>query len=605
MQHSTTRRFLRYRRALVILLTCGIFAALTLGAFGSRAHAEDPTAAADHSDTPAASDHPATAATGDHSAETPAVTTPTLPTTTTGTTAADIATHASDPANAGFVKDHFVLPQLPPGELLENHLTPENLHVLKVLAAEQIRKYLPAVLDKLDEKYYATQEKRLFWLAIILMGVLPALGFIGFMLVPVIRAKKIRERVPNAPMGRLYRLYLLQAGIAYGVLIALGALLVAVQFIVGQAGRYTNPQLAMQENAIYYVVDHADNLVDDYADLFINVANDLNDPDSDTLAVIVKNAEKVRNDPVIHFAYNVYNVASPFIGYIFWAALALVIVLYFVRILPDVALMARYPVEVIAAEQEGRPVPSFEALYSDTKDPTQTVSGSSTGAMRINALRLGWIEFRVVGIFAVALLVLAVVMSLMLSFFYVTIGGLFVEILGDALSYFLSAPVSSTLITSVLILMMVFVIESIVLFVAAFAMLTSKVQVALRTRFQRKITWAQSLRMVRRNVVRFLWVGVVIAVLSTVLAFADERLADYLSDLADKNNDDNFYLYAILATPVVLLVGLNLLCWLLRVFKTLMKIITSKVDQDALNLPPPPKKPKGKAKQEEAQPVAV
>ena len=87
-------------------------------------------------------------------------------------------------------------------DLVAGNLPPDVVAQVKKLASDKIAEYGPSLIDKLDDKANAKQDQRLFWVAIILIGVLPILTFLLFVIYPLIRRKKIQARLRQLPWAR-------------------------------------------------------------------------------------------------------------------------------------------------------------------------------------------------------------------------------------------------------------------------------------------------------------------------------------------------------------------------------------------------------------------
>ncbi|HEX2915719.1 MAG TPA: hypothetical protein VH186_33465 [Chloroflexia bacterium] len=234
----------------------------------------------------------------------------------------------------------------------------------KNTAIELIKERGPQLIEKIDDRYYNTQSERLIGFGVVLLIVLPLIGFAGCMLFPLFTQRMIRSRLPNPPMGRLYKLYFVQALVVFVVLFALGFALWLSQFWIGSLGSVTNPQLVLQKQAIQYVVDNRQELVDNYTEIFVGAAQDLgNDPDASLLSVIIDNAQEFRSDPLVQLTSNIIRFLLPILSNLFYIAYALLLIFFLRRIWPEFRNMLRYPVDVVAAEQQGQEIPIFRSMY--------------------------------------------------------------------------------------------------------------------------------------------------------------------------------------------------------------------------------------------------
>jgi hypothetical protein len=448
-----------------------------------------------------------------------------------------------------------------------NELTPEQVTQLKALAVQKIKQYGPGLIDKLEEKNTQKQTTRLTWIGLVIVIAIPILTFIGFLLYPLFRRKKIQEVAPGTPLKRVYGLYLPQASLVALVLFFLGLALLGIQFLLGYTlGGVTNPQLVLQRESIQYVIDESDQLVDKYTDLMVGLADDINegDPDRPVFEIILQNAQQIKDDPVVNTAISIVQFVMPFLNYVALASFCLLLLFFLIRIRPDVMLLLKYPIDILEAEHKGTPLPAYISASLGTVAPAATPGATNRQIGKM----LMWVEVKVIAVFALAILVVAFIMSLALSVFFLPIIGILIDTINDAAEYFLYTEGSSNTLVLATSILMVFVVECIVLFLVAFILGLIRLQNVIRLRFGQQITWKQTNTYMRKVGLRFLWVMVLLAILGMGIPFAVEKVDDVLYG---GGNDPDLPLI-LLAAPVILLVVLNLGMWLGRGFKTLMRL---------------------------------
>jgi hypothetical protein len=485
--------------------------------------------------------------------------------------------------------------------LMAGVLPDDVVTLLKQIAADKIAEYGPVVQAKLDDKANAKQDQRLIWIAIILIGVLPLLTFLLFMFYPLVRRKKILERAPGTSMGAIYRLYLPQALLVTLVMIGLGGSLWTIQAITGRLlGGVTNPQRVLQREAINYVVDNRVELIDLHTEMFMGFADDLlnnEDPDKSVMDILLQNAADLKESPVVNTAISIVRFVMPFLSYLSIVALAILVLFFLLRIRPEITVLLTYPVEILAATYNKTPLPPLtsEALGAvpvDSNDPA---------AMRRVGQKLMINEVKVLGLFALAVLVVAIAMSIVLTAFFYPIMQLFIDSFSDAIDYFLTQDNAANTLLIVVSILMVFLIESIVIFLMSFTFLLGKLQDALRQRFAKRITWQQTGRYMGRQALRFLWILVIVGVFGAAAPYG----AQFLYDKLYTNAKDPNATLILVAIPVALFVVLNLAMWILRGFRMFVKIFTTSVLVEYGLKPPKPKKPKTpKAPKNEVAPSA-
>jgi hypothetical protein len=449
-----------------------------------------------------------------------------------------------------------------------NELTPEQVTQLKALTVQKIKQYGPSLIDKLEEKNLQKQGTRLTWIALIIVITIPVLAFIGFLLYPIFRRKKIQEVAPGTSMKRVYGLYLPQAILVTLVLFFLGLALMGIQFLLGYTlGGVTNPQLVLQRESIQYVIDESDQLVDKYTDLMVGLADDINegDPDRPIFEIILQNAQQLKDDPVVNTAISIVQFVMPFLTYVALVSFCLLLLFFLIRIRPDIMLLLKYPIDILEAEHKGTPLPA----YISASVGTVTAAATPNATTRQIGRMLMWVEVKVIALFAVGILVVAFIMSLALNFFFLPIIGILVDTINDAAEFFLYTEGSSNTLVLATSILMVFVVECILLFLLAFILGLIRLQNVLRLRFGQQITWNQAITYMRKVGLRFLWVMVLLSILGMGIPFLVEKIDDVLYS---GGNDPDLPLI-LLAAPVILVVVLNLGMWLGRGFKTLMGLI--------------------------------
>lgn len=454
-------------------------------------------------------------------------------------------------------------------QIVAGGLSEEQMAQIRAYASDKIAQLGPVAVKRLEAKSEKKQETRLIWIAVIIVGGIPLLALIGFLLYPLIIRKSIRQRAPNATLKQVYALYLPQALMVTLVLLVLGGALWGVQAVTGRLlGGITNPQLVFQREAINYIVNNREELVDNYEDIMLGVANDITDGDSEKsiMEIVMDNALQLKEDPLVNTANNIVQFVMPFLNYISIITFAILLLLFLIRIRPDLMRMLKYPVDILQAEHEQRILPEFDSVSVGTIPAGQTPGET----MRIIGRRLMWNEVKVMALFALTLLAFAALLGVALILFFGPLVGWIVDSINTAAEYFLRSDEGSGLLVWSAIVLMLFLVECIVLFLVAFIFVLQRLQGVIRLRFAGILDTKQSLVFVRQVAIKFGWVMLVVIVLGMGLPF----LAGIIDDqLYNKGHDPSWFLI-ILATPLALFVGLNLFFWLLRGFKTLARIFT-------------------------------
>src|SRR5690348_16834780 len=86
-----------------------------------------------------------------------------------------------------------------------------GLDAAKQKAIQLIEENGPLAITRIKERYVQVQSDRLLWFGLILLFLLPLAGFIGCLLFPLFTRNRINQRLPNPPMGRLFKLHFVQA----------------------------------------------------------------------------------------------------------------------------------------------------------------------------------------------------------------------------------------------------------------------------------------------------------------------------------------------------------------------------------------------------------
>ncbi|MBN9390070.1 MAG: hypothetical protein J0I20_18730 [Chloroflexi bacterium] len=454
-------------------------------------------------------------------------------------------------------------------QLRSGLLSEEQVDQLKVLASEQLAKFGPLAIKKLEAKSEKKQETRLFWIAMVIVVGIPLLALLGFLAYPLIIRKSIKRRAPNATLKQVYGLYLPQALMVTLVLLVLGGSLWGVQLLTGRVlGGVTNPQLVFQKQAIQYVIDDRDELINNYSDIMLGLARDITDgdPEKPLMDIILDNALQLKDDPLVNAANNIIQFVMPFLNYISLISFGLLLLFFLLRIRPDIMHMLKYPIDILEAEEQHRTLPEFDSVGVGVIQPGQ----NSSQTMRIVGRKLMWNEVKVMVVFAIILLAFATVLSLALILFFQPIVGWVVDAITTAAEYFLYSDDGANLLVWASIVLMLFLVECIVLFLVAFIFVLQRLQGVIRMRFAGTLTSQQALTYVRGVALRFLWVMAVVAILGMGLPF----LAGFVDDQLYNKGHDPSWLLILLAVPAVLIIGLNLGMWLLQGFKNLARILT-------------------------------
>jgi hypothetical protein len=454
-------------------------------------------------------------------------------------------------------------------QLRAGTLSEAQIAQAKALASQQLEQLGPLAIKKLEQKSEKKQETRLVWIAVVIILLIPGLALLGFLAYPLIMRKTIRKRAPNATLKQVYSLYLPQALMVTLVLLVLGGSLWGVQLLTGRMlGGVTNPQLVFQRESINYIIDNRDELIDNYEDIMVGLANDLTDgdPEKPIMDIILDNALQLRDDPLVNAANNIIQFVMPFLNYISLITFGLLLLFFLLRIRPDLVRMLKYPVDVLEAEHQQRLLPEFDSVSVGP-----ILAGQTPGqTMRIIGRRLMWNEVKVMTVFALTLLAFALVLSLALILFFAPIVGWVVDSVTTAAEYFLYAEDGANLLVWSSIVLMLFLLECIVVFLATFIFVLQRLQGVIRLRFAGKLDNKQTISFIRQVALKFGWLMALVALLGMGLPF----LAGIVDDLLYNHGHDPSWVLILLATPLVLIVGLNLGLWLLRGFKTLVRILT-------------------------------
>ncbi len=440
---------------------------------------------------------------------------------------------------------------------------------LKSFASDKIVQYGPILLEKLDAKAKAKQETRLFWIAMLIIVAIPLIGLLIFLLYPLVMRKKFRERAPNATLGQIYKLYLPQALLVTLVLLGLGTALWSIQALTGRVlGGAINPQLVLQREAVNYVIDNRDYLIDNYTELMVGLADDIAraDPEKPIFEIILENAYQLKEDPLVNTGIQIVRFVMPFLNYLALISYGILVLFFLVRIRPDIVQLLRYPLDILEADHKGQSLPAFASTAVGVI-PSEATTGAS---MRLIGRKLMWNEVKVISLFALAVLVVAVIMSFALILFFNPIVGLLVGTLYDAAEYFLLVPNTASALVNTTVILMVFVVECVALFLFAFTFALGKLQDVLRQRFGGRITWKQTGQFMLKVGARFGWIMVLVGIFGLGLPFLAEKLDETLYNHVQEPN----WNLLLLVIPSTLLIGLNLGFWLLRGFKMLVRLVS-------------------------------
>jgi hypothetical protein len=535
------RKAFRFRFGLAALMAC-LVALLLIGTLSTIARADNPTPTAEEEST-------------------------TL-------TQADI-----DGVDLPDVGHHMTAAELDQiKQLRAGTLSEAQVAQIKALASQKLVELGPLAIKKLEAKSEKKQETRLIWIAVAIILVIPLLALIGFLAYPLIIRKSIRKRAPNATLKQIYALYLPQALLVTLVLLVLGGSLWGVQFVTGRVlGGITNPQMVFQRESIHYIINNRDELMDNYQDIMVGLANDITDgdPEKPIMDIILDNVLQLKDDPVVNAANNIIQFVMPFLNYISLITFGILLLLFLIRIRPDIMRLLKYPVDILEAEDQHRILPVFNSVSVGAIPASQTPGET----MRVIGRRLMWNEVKVMSVFALTLLGFAVVISLALILFFGPLVGWVVDSVNTAAEYFLRSDDGANLLVWAAIVLMLFLIECILVFLVSFIFALVRLQGVIRLRFAGTLDNKQTVTFVRQLAIKFAWVMLVVAVLGMGLPF----LAGIVDDLLYNHGHDPSWVLIILATPLVLIVGLNLGLWLVRGFKTLVRMLTT-TPQKVFNL---------------------
>ncbi|NWJ48613.1 MAG: hypothetical protein HXX08_22365 [Chloroflexi bacterium] len=469
-------------------------------------------------------------------------------------------------------------------ELAKGGLSEDEIKQIKAIAAQKVRDYVPIAIERLDQKTQKTADTRLFWVFLVIVIGMPVLAFIGFMVYPLVVRKKIAQRVPNVKLGSLYKFYLPQALVVTVILLVLGSALWGIQFLNGRIlGGISNPQVVLQREALNNLIDQSDQLVEDYTTMFVSLADNLNtaDPDKAAFDLILDNANQLKQDPLVNFTSDAVGFVMPFLNYISLVSFLVLLLLFLMRIRPDVMRMLTYPVDVMEAEHYKKKLPDFDSRAAGIISAKE----NSSLTMREIAKKLMWTEVKVLAFFAVAITVVAFLMSLALVFFFNPIAAMLMETVNAGVDNFLQADGASGFLSFTMLVMMLFVVECVVVMLITFIMVLSRLQDVLRQRFAGKISWTQVRTYIQKVLLRFVWLLAVITVLGFGLPYLVDFGINQLIEHNSKGQEPNWGL-VLLVIPISLMVAFNLLFWLLRGFKMMAKLIKVTAAME-FNLPKP------------------
>ena len=454
---------------------------------------------------------------------------------------------------------------------------------MKQAAVQNIQEYGPLFLQSFQDRYFTRKGEQLAWLRDILLCMIPLLAMAGVTLYPLLRGRSISQRLPNPPVGRLVKMYATQGVILMVVLFVLGLCLFLLQFWMTSLGAVTNPQYVLQEQAINYVVDNREELVDNYSAIFAGVAEQLKtDEDMSILSTILENGRQLRDDPLIEGVVALLEFLWPLLSNLFLITFLVIALAFLRRLWPDIRRMLRFPLDQIAAERlRPAPVPAaasgalppgygygpplatgaapgqFAAGYAAPPGMAPPGQRGVAAQMWAEGRRLIWLEVRVVGVFMIAATLLSLLMGVILYLFVIPLVSLLVNVVSVAMMYFVEHAGASTAIALVVILIALFLVECFILFGAMFFLLVRRTLGVFRRRFLREITWREAWRLLGRQCGRF---GLATG-LATGLGIILMVLADWTAGFLI---GADLWALGLLAVPFILLVGFNLGFWLGR-----------------------------------------
>jgi hypothetical protein len=453
---------------------------------------------------------------------------------------------------------------------------------MKQAAVQKIQEYGPVFLQSFQDRYFTRKGEQLAWLRDILLCMIPLLALAGVTLYPLLRGRHIRQRLANPPMGRLFKLYATQGVILMAVMFTLGLCLFLLQFWMTSLGAVTNPQYVLQEQAITYVVDNREELVDNYSAIFAGVAEQLKtDEELSILSTILENGRQLRDDPLIEGTAALLEFLWPLLSNLFLITFLAIALAFLRRLWPDIRRMLRFPLDQIAAERlrlASVPAAASGALppgYGYGPPPAAMAPGQFAASyaappgmaapgqrgvaaqMWAEGRRLIWMEIRVVGVFMIAATLLSLLMGAILYLFVIPLVSLLVNVFSVAMLYFVEHAGASTAIALVVILIALFLIECFILFGAMFFLLVRRTLGVFRRRFLREITWREAWRLLGRQCGRF---GLATG-LATGLGIILMVLADWTAGFLI---GADLWALGLLSVPVILLIGFNLGFWLGR-----------------------------------------
>jgi hypothetical protein len=427
---------------------------------------------------------------------------------------------------------------------------------VKEAASNTLKACQTPMISELNTRYQTIQETRRSWYTWGLLVVLPLAGFIGFMIFPYFMRNTIRGRIPDVSGRRLFRLYLGQAMLVAVLLLALGGCLWLTQYWLSSLGAKANPQMILQEEEINYVGNNHTRLIRKYPEIYVPVARELTAlPDEAMLSLIIESGLEQRDDTTLGLEADLINFTWPTFSFLFFATFGLLIFLFLQRTWPEIKNMLRYPVELLAAEYEGR-LPEI-SIQQTTK-------------------KLLVVELKVLGAFFGLAIGLSFLTSFFLQIFFGRVIQLLIENISGGMTYFVRQDGAAWVIVVATFLILVFLTESVLLFMLAFATIIGKITDCLRERYNGLVSKNASRKLVQRHFANFLRVIGLAVILSLSLSLGATFLTSALTE-----PDKPMWVLTLLGVPTLLLVGFNLGMWLLGGFKGFQRLLPDMFNPNA------------------------
>ncbi|HEX2914205.1 MAG TPA: hypothetical protein VH186_25620 [Chloroflexia bacterium] len=422
-------------------------------------------------------------------------------------------------------------------------------------ATQELAIKVPFLKQALKESYNQVQGERLEIYAWVLLVALPLTGFTGFLLFPALMRRSIQERLPRIPFLRIFRIYLLQALIVAVMLLALGATIWFSQFILSRIGHSANPQVMLENEEIQYVVKNSPTLTHLYPETFIPLAQNL-DPHSNQalMAQLIESALQSREDGLIRVEVELVNFTWPSLSFVFAGSLVLMLFFFLQRLQPNLKAFLSHPIALLDSDVNGRPTTTLQL-----------------------AARLVAVELRVVLLFIGLAIGLTFVMAAFLRLFLAHITGLLIELISGGMTYYLREHGNTLVVMLSTLLVLLFMVETVVLFSLSFAILMGRLSDIQRRRYQGKYGRQETRQINRAYRQRFYW----LLFQATALSLGLSIVAGLSYGLMVQHSH-TVGVPLLLGLPSLLLLGLNIGLWRFQGFRYLVQLNSDEIEKAVL-----------------------